>query len=196
MKMVRMVFCMMTLITTASSSFAATISRAKAAELACHRLERLVILKKVDKSFIQKFHELELVELNEKDSGGAKFAVTASQVSPHHGSPMSVAIFLDTTGKVLKHQVGEGGQPGSETSWSGKDPLSLVEVGLHYIIDENTKNEQLRPFANDFQSLKIQQSTTNSGPVAIIKMSSSTTTAKLILTLDPNGKLLKKEVVP
>lgn len=168
----------------------------KAAELACHRVDRLVVLKKIDKSYLSKFQTLQLVELPSNDPSGGKYQVTANQTAPHHGNPLSVSVLIDPTGKVLKHQVYETGSLGPEIAWPGKDPISLAEAGLHYVLDEHLKNEQLRPFAMDFQSLVLLQKPYGSGKLAEMTLFSSTTTAKLILKLDLNGKLLQKEVVP
>lgn len=175
---------------------AEAISAVKAAELACHRLDRLVVLKKIDKTFASQFHRLELSELAANDPSGAKYEVTAFQTAPHHGSPMSVIISIDASGKVIKHQLGADGNPGQPVVWTGKDPVSLVESGLHYVLDEYPNKSQLRPFAIDFQSLTLNQTSTANGSVAEIAMKAKSTTAKLILTLDPNGKLLNSQVIP
>jgi hypothetical protein len=175
---------------------AEVITRVKAAELACHRVDRLVVLKKIDKTYLSKFHRLDLVELGANDPSGGKFTVTVYQTTPTHGFPFNLQVQLDESGKVIKHQTSDGGTAGPDVTWSGKDPVSLVEAGLHYVIEEYVRNDQLRPFAIDFKSLTLGQKLVNGVTVAELAMKSDTTTAKLILTLDLNGKLLNKQVMP
>lgn len=175
---------------------AEVISSVKAAELACHRVDRLVVLKKIDKSYLSKFQKLSLVELAANHPSGGKFSVTTYQNASNSGNPLSLTILLDETGKVLNHQVNEGGTVGPDVAWTGKDPVTLAETGLHYVLDESATNEQLRPFAVDFQGLTLTQKTVNGAPAAYLVLTSRTTTAKLALTLDLNGKLLSKEVKP
>lgn len=175
---------------------AETLTPLKAAELACHRLDRLVVLKKVEKTYVSKFQKLSLELLPSNDPSGAQFQVTTSQTTPAQGSPLSLTLFIDQTGKVLKHQVNEGGNAGPNVEWTGKDPVSLVEAGLHFVLDGHHSNHQLHPFAENFSYLTIDQKTSASSTVAELVLNSNTTTARLVLTLDLNGKLLKSEVVP
>ncbi len=175
---------------------AEVVSAVKAAELACHRVDRLVVLKKIDKTYLSKFQRLVLTELAAGHPSGGKFSITAYQTAPTSGVALSLTMVLDETGKVLSHQLNEGGTAGPNVAWSGKDPVSLAEAGLHYVLEEQAKNEQLRPFAGDFQSLLLTQKVVNGSTVAELLMKSRTTTAKLVLTLDLNGKLLNRQVIP
>lgn len=180
----------------AFQSNAEVISAVKAAELACHRVDRLVVLKKIDKSYLSKFQKLVLTELPANSASGGKFSVTTYQTAPTSGSAHSLTVVLDETGKVLSHQLNEGGAVGPDVAWTGKDPVSLAEAGLHFVLDEQLRNEQLRPFAGDFQSLILSQKSINGSTVAEMVMKSYTTTAKLVLIMDLNGKLLNKQVIP
>ncbi len=171
------------------------ITTIKAAELACHRVDRLVVLKKIDADFISKFEKLELVEVT-PDSTGVRFEVTVYQSHPLNGSPNSLSIWLDGSGKVLKHTVNAGGFSNPEFEWPEKDPVTLAETGLHYVLDEHLENQQLRPFALDFMSLSLTQKKTSQNTLAEMTIKSRTTSSKLILVMDLNGKLIKKSIVP
>lgn len=175
---------------------AETISRLKAAELACHRVDRLVVLKKVDKAYISKFQKLELVELASNDPSGGKFAVSVYQTAPAAGTAPSLTMLINDAGKVLPELKIENGATGPDIVWPAKDPVSLVEAGLHHVLDEQATNVQLRPFTSDFQSLVLTQKGSGNSTVAEILIKSSTTTAKLVLTVDLNGKFINKQVIP
>ncbi|MEY4615674.1 MAG: hypothetical protein RJB66_634 [Pseudomonadota bacterium] len=172
------------------------ISSLKAAEVACHRIERLVVLKKIDKGFVSKFQKMDLELLTAGDPTGAKFAVTSFQNAPADGSPLSVTLFVEGSGKVLNYLVNQGGTAGPNVEWTGKDPVSLVESAMHFVLDEHESNHQLHPFAMDFESLTIEKKTQGGKALAELLMRAKTTTNKLVLTLDLNGKILKNEIVP
>lgn len=174
------------------------ITPAKAAELACHRLERLALQKKIDKSYLTQFQKM-TVESLQNDSSGAAFAVTAYQVSSdleENIQPLSITILLDAEGVILKYVVNEGGVSGSGVNWPGKNPVVLTESGLHYVIDNQSKLEALKPFVENFQSLALNPKVVNGNTVAELTMSNHLDNTKLVLILDLNGKILNKEVLP
>ncbi len=178
------------------NSNAEAVSAIKAAELACHRIDRLVVLKKIDKSFLSKFQKIDLIELTVGNTTEGKFEITTYQTAPTVGEPLSLSIVIDENGKVLKHQINDGGTAGPQYAWTGKDPVTLVETGLHYIIEEQTNNVQLRPFAIDFKSILLTQKKLYEILVAEIIVESNSSTAKLVLTIDLSGKLLSQQVIP
>jgi len=185
-------------ITTLSfNAGAETITALKAAELACHRLDRLVLQKKIDKTYVSKFQKLTVLPLKD-DPSGAAFSAIAYQNAPIvAGSlPFSVTIQLDASGMVLKYAINPEGVEGVDINWTGKDPVSLTEAGLHYIFDNQNTAIELKPFVTHFQSLILEQKTVNGNTTAELKLSNDLDNSKLILTLDLNGKILNKEVVP
>ena len=60
----------------AQTSQAQDVSRAKAAELSLHRVERLVILKKIDDAYQSKFLTLALKDAGAGAPEGSKFLAT------------------------------------------------------------------------------------------------------------------------
>lgn len=173
------------------------INAIKAAELACHRIERLVLQKKIDKSYLVKFQKMTVVPVS-NDPSGAAYAATAYQNAPTvaDGLPLSLTILLDASGMVLKYVINEGGTNGADVAWSEKDPVALTEAGLHYLIDHQNSEEELKLFASNFQSLTIEQVSANGSTVAELKVSNDINSSKLVLTLDLSGKVLNKTVIP
>jgi len=190
----------MTVLATAilgSHAGAAAINSVKAAELACHRIDRLAMLNKIDGTYVSKFQKMSLVVLPANDPSGAAFAVTAYQNAPSTttASPLSVTLYFDSTGKALKHQVNAGGETGVDIHWSGKDPVSLTEEGLHYVIDAGETNEEIKPFANDFQALIIEQKLINGVAHGVLTIANKVNSSKLVITVDLNGKIISKDIV-
>ncbi len=179
-----------------NQAFGQVLLPLKAAELACHRIDRLVVQNKIDKNFLNKFEKMDFIKLAANDPSGARYLVVASQTLPQEGTPLSVSIYLDVSGKVLNYNVNSGGVAGPDVQWTGKDPITLTEVSLHHLLDEYESNSALRPFAENFQTLTIAQKEINGKIVAVVTLTSITTTNKLNILLDLNGAYLSEEVVP
>lgn len=173
------------------------INAIKAAELGSHRIERLVLQKKIDKSYLTKFQKMTVVSVA-NDPTGAAYAVTAYQTAPAttEAQPLSLTILLDPAGMVLKYAINEGGINGIDVVWSDKDPVALTEAALHYIIDHQNEAEELKLFASNFQSLALDQVLQDGNTVAQLKVSNTINSSTLVLTLGLNGKILNKTVIP
>lgn len=173
------------------------INAIKAAELASHRIERLVLQKKIDKSYLAKFQKMIVAPVS-NDPSGAAYSATAYQTAPTvaDGLPLSLTILLDASGMVLKYTVNEGGTNGADVNWTEKDPVALTEAALHYLIDHQNSAEELKLFASNFQSLSLEQVSKDGSAVAELKVSNDINSSQLVLTLDLSGKVLNKTVIP
>lgn len=180
-----------------SAQAAEPINAIKAAELASHRIERLVLQKKIDKSYLTKFQKMTVVSAPNAPEGAA-YAVTAYQTAPAAADalPLSLTILLDSAGMVLKYAVNEGGVSGVDVVWSEKDPIALTEAALHYMIDHQNEAEELKFFASNFQALALEQVIQNGTTVAQLKVSNAINSSTLVLTLGLSGKILNKTVIP
>lgn len=171
------------------------IFSAKAAELSCHRIDRLVTLGKIDEEFLTK---LERVEVTTPDAGapaGAVFMTIASQTSPGSGDPFQLKLYQDGQGKTLKHEVLAGGAAGSDPQWPDKDPVSLSENALHYVLENGEINADIEPFLKAFTNLTLTKETQNGAPVAQGIITSSATAKKLKILLDMAGEFISSEII-
>jgi hypothetical protein len=156
LKLLLLSFSFMTL--TTSSLFAADTAATalgKVAELACHRLERLVTLEKIDGSFLSKLNSLQVIKLQPTKPTDPSFKVVASQYAGADGSANQVDMMLDATGKAIAQTVRTGAAAQNAPVWSGVDAATLVENSLHYILEAN--NPEAKPFLSGLTSLKLKQ---------------------------------------
>jgi len=119
-----------------------SITTAKIAELSAHRTDRLVVLGKIDASFVQKMEKIEVIKIT---SGPAAYKAIVSQTQPQTGTPLQLELQFDHDGKPLSFKVLAGGIAGSDMQWSPKSAGELVENGMHYVLDNKT-NPSIAPY--------------------------------------------------
>ncbi|RYZ91044.1 MAG: hypothetical protein EOP06_07230 [Proteobacteria bacterium] len=172
-----------------SPALAAAVENGSAAELAAHRLERLVLQKKVPLGLQTQFLGLELNTVAPGGPNAPTFEVVASQ-DVDAGKPANkVILTLDETGKMLSFKSVAGSTPSVPLKWSNKDPLTLAELSLHHL--EHLKGDKtVLPFFTGFKALRLSQMQHGSMVMPVVEMLSSATANKLILNLDSEGELV------
>lgn len=170
-------------------SYAEKVPYAKGAELSLHRLERLVVLKKIDETYQSKFRSLFLEVLDQRNAGEPYYKITIGQYPAADRSIRKLILEMDEEGKTLKHTV-EGTQNGIEApAWPDKDPVTLSENSLHFVLEEAEKNNlDILPFHNGLKSFEISSLTHSDGSKkASVKMRSSLTTKVLEVIMNLDG---------
>lgn len=176
----------------ASTSLAA-VTTAKVAELALHRIERLVSLKKIDATFVNKFEKVEVVAV--QNQAPVRFKASVSQNKPSSGTPLQVELTFDENGKSLAYQLVPGGVAGPNISWTGKDPLTLGEGAFHAYLEHLDHYPELVPFSTGFVRLTIIQGELNGAIVARALIDSKETKDKLIIFQKLDGDLISREII-
>lgn len=169
------------------------ISLAKAAELAAHRIDRLVALNKIDSGFLKKLDQVEVTTVENADP--VAYRAIVSQTSPATGAPLQVEILSDHDGKPLSFKLLPGGTAGVDPQWADKDAGSLVENGMHYVL-ENSTAPMVAPYFNGFTSLCLTKGSLAGQPVAALIVKSSAQAQKLNVYLKLDGTFISAEVVP
>ncbi|MDD4975890.1 MAG: hypothetical protein PHY93_16150 [Bacteriovorax sp.] len=190
MKNVKSLLLSLSFVTLASSSLfaadTATTALGKVAELACHRLERLVTLEKIDGTFLSKLSSLQVVKLQPTKPTDPSFKVVASQYAGADGSSNQVDMMMDTAGKAIAQTVKAGAAAQDAPVWSDVDAASLVENSLHYILEAN--NPEAKPFISGLISLKIRQVKNEQGEIrARVEMLSQDSAKTFEVTLKEDG---------
>ena len=171
------------------NSFGETVSVAKGAELSLHRVERLVVLKKIDLAFQSMLKNLFIEVVPQENPGEAFFNVTVKQFPAADGNTRNLLLSLNEEGKTLKHVV-EGTSNGEGAPiWSDKDPVTLGENALHFVLEESEKgNPDVIPFNTALTSFDISQIALEDGALkASVKMTSSEVTKVLEVILNLDG---------
>lgn len=170
-----------------STNAMSAVTLGKAAELACHRLEKLVSLGKAEESFITKFSSLQVTKLQPAKPADPSFKVTIAQHAGADGNSKQIEIMLDGNGKGIAQTVKAGPDALNAPEWSDKDALTLVEHALHYIADSD--EAEVKPFFTGLTSLKLKQVKNGNGTSARVVMNTQDTTKTLEINLNENGSV-------
>jgi len=171
-----------------------TIAPARAAELSSHRIERLVNLKKIDNTFISKLHTIELQKLTKNQVTDPAFLSTVSQYAGADGTKNQVEIFLDDQGKALSFNVKNGSAAANTPVWSDKDPSTLVENGLHFVLENNETKPDVKPFHTGFISMSLSKGSRDGHDVAVVNLASKETQEHLYIYLKMDGSFEAYEI--
>jgi hypothetical protein len=168
-----------------SPAQAQAISPAKAAELTLHRIERLVLLKKIDSSFQTKFQALSVLAVADSPAGvdAVAFTTLSTQAPSADGQGSSLSLTLSAAGKPLDFTVTDHGVPVSPPVWADKDAVSLTEEGMHYLIDHVAVQPELKPYFDGFIDLVLSQTSAGAAQVEI-RSSLVVPTLRLLIASD------------
>ncbi len=171
-------------------------SAAHIAELALHRIERLVILKKIDEGFQNRFSSLSLADAPAGNPAGAKYLASSSQVAGSDGTANAVDIYMDEMGKSLSFETRSGAASVNAPAWPDKDALTLAESAMHYI--EGAANDPtIDPFNDAFSSMKLSQGKDSSGAtIAIVDVTNTKTPQTLRVLVKTDGTVESSSILP
>ncbi len=162
MKRICLVLLMAT--TGASTALAESISLSKAVELSCHRIERLVTLKKIDESFMSNLGTVSVTAQKQAQPTDPAFKVMISLYPGADGTSTQLQLLMDDQGKTLSFNVIAGPASANPPKWQDKDSVTLTENSLHYVLDGwQTSNPDVKPFFTDMKSLRLSQIVDASG---------------------------------
>lgn len=173
---------------------AAPAPQARIIELSSHRIEKLVNLKKLDASFMTKLHMIEIEKLPEAPAGEPQFLSTVSQLSGNDGTKNQVELLMDAQGKALSFKVKSGTANTNGPVWPDKNATTLIENGLHYLLDHGHHLADLKPFYDSALSLTLKKVTLNGADHALIEVTSKDTQRVLKLIVKLDGTFVKYEI--
>ncbi len=165
---------------------AEAIPASKAAELAIHRIERLVTLNKINQNFVDHFYGISVESLTQSAPTDPAFKASGLQVPGADGKSHEVDIFMDATGKALSSTVISGSDSVGAPIWPDKDPVSLGEDFMHYILDNAATISALQPFYTSFANLTLTQTKDSSGKT-LSRATIRSSATNLILEIFLNG---------
>ncbi len=164
---------------------AETIAIAKAAELAVHRIERLVTLKKIDPMFRDALVGLtaEVTTLS-----GASFKIVGLTAPAVNGVNGRIELWLDAQGKTLSFNVVSAVVPAQPFPWPSKDASTLLEEGLHFVLEGWVTHSEVKAFETDLSSILLKPVTSAEGDLmAEFEVRSTLDTRLLTITLRADG---------
>jgi len=186
------------LVTVGLATFSANaaVTASKAMELSLHRVERLVILKKIEDSFETKLKSIKLEKLAHSAPDEPSFKSTLFQYPNSDLTQKNIEITMNEDGKVLGFVVSAGSDAEGATDWPDKDSATLLENSLHEVYENGPTVPEIAPFDNDLTQIEISQVKNTAGEdVALIEMKASSTVDKLHLLIKTNGDFDSYKVV-
>ena len=179
-----------------ASAFADPVTLAKAAELALHRVERLVILKKIEDSFQSKPKTLKVVAIAHQTPDDPAYKASILELPGADGTQKSVDIIMNEAGKAISFVVNAGTESASPPLWANIDATTLCENSLHYVLDNESTKAELVPYYVGLSQLSIAPGTNAAGAaVAVIEMVISQTAPILRIRMNLDGTLDSSEIV-
>lgn len=168
------------------------VSISKATELAVHRIERLVTLKKLDPIFLLAITSLEPSITTENS---AKYKIIASLIANDEGSQHSVTLWQDKAGKTLLNETNNYKDPQNYFIWPDKDAATLMEEGLHFILEGWVKNPEIKVFFEDLKKITLTNYLDNKNQLfAKFVATSNSTKDELIYYLKTDGTFVSFEI--
>ena len=192
----KILLTILSVLTAAQLVFAAEeagIAKAKVAELTAHRIDRLVSLNKIDPSFLTKTAKMEVSVL--QDQAPAYFKVHVTQTQPAQGEALQLDVVYDNKGKPLSYAVLPGGNPGPDEAWTGVDAVTLLENGLHYVLENGEKDGKVKPFLTSLLTITLSKGQIGGKPAALTQMKSSESDLTLNVYLNLDGSFISAEFV-
>lgn len=155
--------------------FAQSATKATVGELAMHRIEKLVQLKKIDVGYLTNFESLEVMAMPQNNPQDPAFMTMVSQSDGGTATPPQMNLYSAANGRVLSYNV-TSGVAGRGLNWPGQDPLSIGEAAFHYIEANSGQVAALAPFDDGFKAITVSQEARSGQTVAIDKLTSSEST--------------------
>ncbi len=186
-----------------AANAAEAVTLAKAAELTCHRIERLVTLRKIPANFLNRLYSVEVRALPVAKPTDPVFHSVSSQVPGNTGQSQQLELFLDAAGKAMAipgkttdFNLIEGPESEGAPVWPDKDPVTLTENSLHYVLDNFLKEPNLQPFYTGLASILLTQAKDSAGlPVARAEFHSVATRSVLEVIIKTDGTFGSAKVV-
>jgi hypothetical protein len=176
-----------------------TIPNSKAAEFSLHRIERLVILHKIDRTFQTHFERIDLTMETPNQPSDPTFLIRASQVGGADGSRMTMDLAFDQIVRPMKDTVNPGGSPSANPpAWPQADAITIAEDSLHWIEDQGPVVDELRSFYQGVVSLALSPVTDAQGALtaAEVAMVVSRDKPSLLVTMGLDGVFKSYEILP
>lgn len=171
-------------------------TNAKIAEIAAHRIGRLVDTRKIDESFVKNIASIEITNLpHSTKPTDPSFNVLVSQPSDEEGKSKEVLMSFDSTGKFISNKIVSN--QGSRTiTWPGLDTLELIEISLHFVTEATNTTVDITPFNKNLKTLTLKQKVSEDGSIlAVIALSTSISNKQLEITMSTGGDVLNYAVI-
>lgn len=164
-----------------------SLTNAKLAHDASHRLGKLVDTGKLDETFVSNLSSLEVTPLDHTDHNGPAFKVLAVA-----GTGVNqTALTFNMSGKYLSNKIVSKGEP-EVSPWTSSAGSTLIENALHFLMEATN----LESYAKGLKRVVLSQKTTADGSAqAVVKITTGTSSKVLEIDLSLSGEILGHSIV-
>ena len=163
------------------------VTNAKAAEIASHRIGRLVDTGKISESFLLNMQQFDVLAIDHDEANEPAFQINVKQNAGTDGKQSDLKIILDMKGKFLSHTV-VSESVAAQVEWPDSPVAELVEEVLHYVTEQDPAGIDIKPFNQKLTSLRVSKKTKSDGTVqAVMTIESSAASKKLEITMSSKG---------
>jgi len=192
LKMITAVAMLTSAVALAHDETPGVIAISKATELGVHRIERLVTLKKIDEAFRNHLIGLRAERSSEN---GATYIVYGYVAPGSDGNSLAITLWMDNQGKTLAYNVLQAGLPANPFVWPVKDAATLMEEGLHFVLEGWSQYPEVKAFYSGLQSISMNPAQDAQGNLlAQFKVTSDDDTRTLIINLKADGTFVSHEL--
>lgn len=171
-------------------------TNAKIAEIAAHRIGRLVDTRKIEESYVKNIGSIEVTNLpHSSKPTDLAFNVLVAQPANDEGKSKEVSMSFDSAGKFISNKI-LSAQGSRVTSWPNLDPLELIELSLHFVTEATNTTVDITPFNKNMKKLILKQKLADDGSVqAIIVLTANNIDKQLEITMSARGDLLSYAII-
>ena len=127
--------------------------------------------KGIDPDFQNKLQTITMALLPHNEEDEPSFRATVYQHKAADGTQQNVEIIMDEEGRPLSYTVGTGGPAANAPTWTDKDPTTISENALHYVLEGSVTDPLLRSYNEGLARLTINLGTNSAGQaVAVVDM--------------------------
>lgn len=174
---------------------AQAVLNATVAEIALHKIEKLVTLQKIAPEYQTNFKQINIEVLNPAKPTDPAYRTTLLQNPGSDKMSDMVVIMQDSTGKAVSNKAMVHTASPKLIAWPQKDPVTLAELALHYLEDDYNSNDNSKElFVENISELVITQETDSAGKmIAVLTMKNSLNAGILTFKYTADGKFISSE---
>lgn len=141
------------------------LGKAGVAELALHRMEKLIAFGKVDPSFGLNLKSLSLAALPKTNPTDPGFYALLEQYPAEDGTKNQLELWFSDKVRPPKweHRVTPGGAAQGAPTWPDKDAVTLMENAFHYLLDHWEENSELAPYNERLEKVSLLPGVNSAG---------------------------------
>lgn len=187
---------LVTLLGAINFAHAQSVPTATAAELALHRIEKLVTLNKIAPEYQSNFAQITVEVLVPTKPTDPAYRAVLSQNPGTDGLSDMVELLQDSNGKAVSNKAMVHTNSPKLVSWPQKDPVTLSELALHYLEDQyqSPNDNSKEVFIESLSSLSITQASQGGSLIGVISLKNSEDARVLIFKYTSDGKFISSEL--